>query len=599
MDEGLVLLAAVVLLALVGGPALAIAAWVRIRRLEARIASLEGRRPVGTSTAVPALPHPPVPPPPEPISAAPPLVPIPESSAGFDWETLIAGRWLNRVGLAAVAVGVSYFLKYAVDNDWIGPRGQVALGVLLGTALVAASPWLLKRGLVYFADGLTGLGLAVLYLSLWAGGSYYHLMSTEAAFAAMIVVTAVTLALAIGRNSQRIAVLGLLGGFLTPWLLSTGRDAQVVLFTYLALHNGALLALARARDWRFLEVPAFAFTQIYFLGWYDRFYSDSRLMSTAAFATVFFLEFAALPVIRSRRTGTLFAEQVALVLYNVACLLAALREMMWPDSRWTLTVATMALAAFHLVSARAVPPVAGAVPLARLVFAGVALTLVTLVIPMRLDGRWITMAWAVEAAVLMWTGFRADVRYLRIAAFVLFVLAGMRLMAFPIPATEFLINARFGTALVAAACVLASLYLARRYSGLIGQAERGPFMVLAVSVNVLLVWALTNEVDLYFGSPRRFLDIEGSLAKSLAISILWAIYASTLVLLGVRFASQGLRWQGLALLGITTAKVFVADLAFLRGFYRIISSVALGVVLIVVSLLYQRKLAADKARGPS
>ena len=188
------------------------------------------------------------------------------AKTGFDWEHLIAGRWLNRVGLTAVAIGVAYFLKHAIDNDWIGPRGQVALGLLLGVALLASAPWFVKKGLVYFAEGLTGLGAAILYLSLWAAGSYYGFLSPPVTFVAMAIVTAAMLAIAIGRNSPRIAALAMAGGFVTPALVSTGRDAQVALFSYLALHNAALLVLAWTRQWRFLELPGLRPHAAVFLG---------------------------------------------------------------------------------------------------------------------------------------------------------------------------------------------------------------------------------------------------------------------------------------------------------------------------------------------
>ena len=122
---------------------------------------------------------------------------------------------------------MSYFLKYVIDNEWLGPRGQVVLGVLLGAGLVAWSALFVRRGLGYFGDGLAGLGAAVIYLSLWAGSSYYRFIPAEVGFAAMIVVTAAMLAIALGRNSQSVAVLAMIGGFLTPWLVGTGRDAQV------------------------------------------------------------------------------------------------------------------------------------------------------------------------------------------------------------------------------------------------------------------------------------------------------------------------------------------------------------------------------------
>src|SRR5690242_16160535 len=126
-------------------------------------------------------------------------------------ESVIAGRWLNRVGIIAVGLGVTYFLKYAIDNDWIGPAGQVAIGLLIGTAILASVPWFTRRGYTYFGDGMTGLGAAVLYASVWAGGNYYHLYSTGIAFGAMVIVTAALVAIALGRNAQTVAVIALVG----------------------------------------------------------------------------------------------------------------------------------------------------------------------------------------------------------------------------------------------------------------------------------------------------------------------------------------------------------------------------------------------------
>ena len=479
-DEQLVLLIVLALTALVGAPILALMAWIRVRRLERvrravpsdqtgdvwgmtkRIQALEDRldRLERSASIVPPIASPvePAPAPPQPssaVSATPPLA-VPASPAptavdvppppifpsagsergGVDLESQIAGRWMNRIGLVAVAIGMSYFLKYAIDNDWIGPAGQVAIGLLLGAGLVALGPVFLRKGLVYFADGITGLGAAVLYLSLWAATSYYTLVPQGAGFLSMIVVTAAILTIAVGRNSQRIAILAMIGGFMTPALVSTGRDAQVVLFSYLALHNGALLALARARDWRFLELPALALTELYFWAWFDRFYTSTRLTSTLAFATLFFAQFAAVPVIRSRRTGTLHPEQALLLVLNAGLILLVLHQTLWPDRQWALTFAVLLLAAVHLALARAVPGGAQAPPLPQLVLAGLALTFVTLAVPIRLSTRWITMAWAIEAAVITWTGLRVALWYLRAAGLILFGLVALRLLSVPVPADE-------------------------------------------------------------------------------------------------------------------------------------------------------------------
>jgi len=618
---------AIAIAVLVAAPVAAFVALARVRRLERRIADLEAQRAPGSAVAA----APPVVPGAATVPSAALALPAPalsipaaasaaswasaasataEASKGIrapaartsaEWETLIAGRWLNRIGLLAVAIGVSYFLKYAIDNEWIGPRGQVSLGLLLGAALVAWSASFVRKGLRYFADGLAGLGAAVIFLSIWAGASYYRFMPPTVGFAAMAVVTAAMLLIALGRNSQTVAVLAMIGGFLAPWLVSTGRDAHVVLFTYLAIHNVALVALARAREWRWIELPAFAFTQVYFWAWMDRFYAEPLLMRTGAFATLFFALFTAVPVVRLRRFGTLHPEQAMLVLANAAVYLLALGALMWPEHRWTLTVATLGLAAVHLALARSAPPATADGSRARVLFAGLALTCLTIVLAIRLDGHWITLAWAIEAAVLMWSGLSTRTGYLRAAGFVVFAAVGFRLVASPLSATVFLFNARLATALLVAACAGVSVWFARRYQRVVDPIEPTLFAALAIAANVLIVWALTREVELYFavGPEWRPGQRDHLLARGLTISLLWALYASGLVAIGVRLASAPFRWQGLGLLGLTTVKVFLSDLDSLRGIYRVASSLALGAVLIIVSFVYQRTLAATRADRPA
>src|SRR4029077_15983083 len=150
------------------------------------------------------------PPPAANIFAAPPLHRSqPKSSSTLDWETVIGGRWLNRIGILAIIGAVTFFLKLAFDNNWIGPSGRVAIGILLGAIMLPWSHWLLQRCYSYFSEGIAGLGAAVLYLSIWAGCQFYKLYSLDVGFLAMIVITGAMAAVALGRNSQRIALLSL------------------------------------------------------------------------------------------------------------------------------------------------------------------------------------------------------------------------------------------------------------------------------------------------------------------------------------------------------------------------------------------------------
>src|SRR5215469_1752694 len=264
-----------------------------------------------------------------------------------DAENTLAGRWFNYVGILAIALAIAFFLKYAFDNNWIGPVGRVTIGLIVGAVMYPLSHWVLNRSYRYYSEGIAGLGAAILYLSLWSGWHYYHLFPQSVAFPLMIVVTGMTVIVAVGRNSDRIAVLALIGGLLTPILVSTGENAEVTLFSYLAVLSAALLGIARMRNWRSIAPVQFAGSIVYFWGWYADFYTQSELGLTVVFATLFFALFASLPAIRSTHAGELPSEDIAIVLTNAFQYLTALRLILWPGYRWALTFAALGLAAVH------------------------------------------------------------------------------------------------------------------------------------------------------------------------------------------------------------------------------------------------------------
>ena len=550
-----------------------------------------------TTAAEPAVVFTPSSSPPPPQQDTPVRSPSSSFKEGLDLETLIAGRWLNRVGIVALLLAASFFLKYAFDNDWVGPSGRVALGLFSGTALLVFSQWLLRRGYGYFSGGIAGLAAGVLYLSLYAAWSFYQLVPQPVAFFGMVVVTATMVVLALGRDSQPLALLALVGGFLTPVLLSTGRDPQVPLFIYLAVLNAGLLIIARLRTWRSLELVAFVGTAIYYWTWIESFYSVSKLGRTAFFATLFFLEFSAVAVVQSRRLGKIAPEHVVLVLVNATSFLVALQYLLYRDHRWALTCAVLALAAAHLGAVRLLPPAkAGERSVPRLLFAGLALTFVTLAIPIRLEGKWITIAWAVEGVVLVWSGFQANQRLLRWAGIVLFGGAAARLILFKMYAQAFLWNPRFLTYAVVVACLAAAFVISQRHKEKLSAGERQAFSIVGLSANFLLLSSLSVEVWGLFGRMRLDLGADTRLTQQLALSLLWTLYATGLILWGVRSGSPALRWSGLTLFSVVVVKVFLYDLSFLERVYRIASFTVLGVLLVLVSFFYQQKVTAGSEK---
>src|SRR6266566_9808455 len=190
------------------------------------------------------------PPPPPPMPKAQPGLRSSSAREDADLEKKIGQYWLNRIGIVAMLIGVSYFLKYAFENNWIGPGGRIVIGLLAGIGLVLWSERFRARGYAAFSYSLKAVGIGTLYLSLWGGFQVYDLIPAGAAFVAMAIVTASTIALSLSQNAELLASFALVGGFATPLLLSTGQNHEVVLFSYVCLLDLAILTMAIVKPWR-------------------------------------------------------------------------------------------------------------------------------------------------------------------------------------------------------------------------------------------------------------------------------------------------------------------------------------------------------------
>jgi uncharacterized membrane protein len=200
--------------------------------------------------------------------------------------------WVNRIGAVTLIIGVAFFFKYAVDNQWIGETGRVVLGVLAGLAAVAGGDILWRRGQKVFAQGICGLGVSILYLSFYATFGLYHLLPQATAFVLMVMVTAMAGALALRYDAMAIAALGMLGGYATPILLSTGQDAPWTFFSYLFLIDVGAVALARPRRWRPLDVMAFIATAILYVAWFDEWFKPEKHIVATVAVLAFYALFA-------------------------------------------------------------------------------------------------------------------------------------------------------------------------------------------------------------------------------------------------------------------------------------------------------------------
>ncbi len=210
----------------------------------------------------------------------PPPPPRPPRSAGprppSDFATNLGPRLLVGAGALAVVVFLGYFVRYAWENNWVGPTGRVLSGAVFSLGLVAAGLRLMRREYRPLAQGLAAAGLAGLYVTAFAAHSVYGLVPRTASAAFMFVVTASAVVLAERLDARLLAALAWTGGYLAPVLLSTGEDKAVSLFGYLLLLGAGSVWLDRRRPWPETLPLALAGTALLYVGWYAAHFRPER-----------------------------------------------------------------------------------------------------------------------------------------------------------------------------------------------------------------------------------------------------------------------------------------------------------------------------------
>jgi uncharacterized membrane protein len=520
-----------------------------------------------------------------------------------DLEDKIGKVWFNRIGILALLIGVSYFIKYAFDTGWIGPAGRIAVGLVAGIALVLWSERFRNKGFGTFSYSLKAVGIGTLYLSLWGAFQVYHLIPSAAAFVAMVLVTVSTIILALTQDAEILAAFALIGGFSTPILLSSGENHEIVLFSYVALLDVAVLAMIRFKPWYRLIIGSFIGTAILYMGWGATYFTDDQRALTVFFVILFASIFAVSPLLvplsKSRWHTGFSITFMLLPLANAAALFCALLGI-YNNERATLTWYALALAAVYLALSSQFKRRSGSDPevvkIINLLHIAIAIAFVTIAIPLYLSAHWITIGWMVESAVLLFIGVRTRTEFLRYFAATTLILGIVRLLAIDNFRVDTLVfNSRFGTYLVALAILGGIVAWGARSAS----AREAPFVKLAgVLFNVLALFALTLEASDYFNRqiaqwrqlhPMGFPPLQQiEFSRHFSYSAIWLAYGACMMAFGFWRRSAIVRWQALALIAFTIGKVFLYDVSVLQQGYRVLSFIGLGVVLMAISFVYHR-----------
>lgn len=342
------------------------------------------------------------------------------------WEEFIGTNLLNKLGIAILVIGIGFGVKYAIDHSQLNPLTRIILGYLAGGALLFLA-LRLKKDYENFSAVLLSGSMASLYFVTYVAYDFYGLIPQLFAFTLMVIFTAFTVLAAHRYNLQVIALLGLIGAYAVPFLLSDGSGKVVILFSYIAIINCGVLVLSFLKEWRITHYTAFVLTWLIFISWYLLDYeSEKHLWIALSFSLIYFIIFyAALLSTKILKNESFTVTDIAFLLVNsfvhYGIGYSALET--WKDGEQYLGLFTVFNAVLHFAICVGLYLKKRASGNIFYFIAGLVLTFLSIAVPVQLEGNWVTLIWASEAVLLFWIGRTKTIHAYEIMAYPLVVLA--------------------------------------------------------------------------------------------------------------------------------------------------------------------------------
>jgi len=469
---------------------------------------------------------------PEPVAGPKPKVAL---------EEKIGTRWILIAGVVTSFFGVAYFLKFAYDRGLIGPLGRTIIAAAAGLMCLLTGEVTRRRNYELVAKGVTALGFAILYATVFSACKWLQppLIGMNTAFVLAAVITAGAMAYAVILDEVAIAALSLLGGFLSPVILSTGQNMPGVLFGYVLVLGGGACGCALFRRWRLINVLAFIGTWTLYAAWFAQFYisphdatisgEQSQLAVATSWLAIFFLVYLVMPLLHGLvKRAVARREDVVLVVANATVVFGYLAKMLYGNYREWLAFGAVVMALAHIVMAIIVMIRTREDADLQWTLLTIMIVFVTMAIPLYFHTNAVVLAWASEAVVLVFIGLRYGSLWTQTMAVGTMILAVWKLV-FDLPGhTESftaVLNPTFGTwAFVVAALAACHILYRRRTTQDISAAAyaRELYYCAAVTLLIMSGW---QEWHAYYNYNTAAVDgnlLHGGDAILLAIGLLVA-----------------------------------------------------------------------------
>ncbi len=443
-------------------------------------------------------------------------------------EKFIGENLINKIGIAITVIGVAIGAKYAIDHELISPLTRIILGYLVGMGLLVFAIRLKKKYENFSAVLLSG-AMAIMYFMTYAAYGFYDLIPQTVAFVIMVLFTAFTVVAALNYDRQVIAIVGLVGAYAVPFLLSEDSGRVVILLSYMTLINVGILVIAFRKYWKWLYYSSFGLTWLIYFIWYVTDYSTDdhfslSLLFSSVFFTIFYLTFLGYKLLRKEQFEK---RDIFLLLANSFIYYGLGYAVLNDHDTWDqlLGLFTLANAIVHFIFSVTIYRWKLADRNLFFLVSGLVLVFITIAIPVQLDGNWVTLLWAGEAALLFWIGRTKSVPVYEKLSYPLMLLAFLSIIQDWMTVYDYyyfdeienpfmpLLNVHFLTSVlfIAAFGFITILHRNKDYPSALSP-EKGISKVISFSIPVILLISLYYAFRLEIANYWNMLYADSALA---------------------------------------------------------------------------------------
>ena len=326
--------------------------------------------------------------------------------------SFVKDNFLTIFGIVTLVLGIAYFVKYAIDQDWINETFRVIIGLVVGLTIIGIAHKI-RKNFEIFSSILIGGGLTVLYFTLTIAFREYHILSQNATFALLTVVTIFSIVLAFLYNRQVLAIFSIIGGFSAPLMISTGESNFVFLFSYILLLNLSMLLMSLRKNWQIITHITFLFTAIYSFVWIDAEHTQTQYI----FFVLIYIIFATTTLFNYLRKEEFSVWNCILFITNtlVSVILLSLvnAEIDYSATITAIFGVINALFAFYVYKTTQHK-------LLQNMLIALSISLITLAIALRFEANVVSICFAIESSLLLFLWKKSGENIFKILFIVMF-----------------------------------------------------------------------------------------------------------------------------------------------------------------------------------